>query len=1370
MRKITQHLTVTFNKGISDDTPENLAPLPLLQKATNCVIEKSGELVSQGAMKKITQIPKETDETPAKIFTFNNHLLASTNKRILSFNSTTEEWREVSRQRLMDLKLHQIAQKEQDIKHLAFARLGGGLFVFYTFHNEILYKEYSPTEGRVIDGEKRFPFQFGAGVEVTGLAAYAEVLRGETNAARIWLGASSAEKIVFTPFAPNGNLGDATSSELAVANVKRFVLLKDKVFYTTDGTTILNAEYNLSANTPTASADEVATIRDPDKHAQDFSNTILYDFYDWCSFSYQGDNFKVVWSAQAGFFILNELNKIVGHYYSNFTPFEKSLPARMDYVGGAVKIEEKVFFPIMRAGQAEQVAGGGLVYPIGIELVELDFSVLRGHDVSKIDNQMIISGPILAYTDEQDVVENGFAEKPKIKLAPEAQYDAWPYGDVLDLDLPTSTELNPDQYSEFDTPQAAFKCPYTVEDVEFTAGTSGTKIGVGAGFGSWEANSANKRILRFGTAFEGGGADPAYGTLTSIYYDTSLKALVLLVPNPRTGLTAEKRTHLNGFLLDGTRYEVMRSTMTGPNNDRTSYSWVRGTEAPIKAGQKYKIRILACNLLRSQFNAQVQFPTEENGQKDIFIGDANYREFRLIGSESRERSDNTLGTSGFTPAQLNADGGWYGAIKSDLRDDYGIPIVPAGTTVGMLESFSVSTSSTYPRWGGADLDGNSLWVVDNGVDAEVIYKINLSTGRREQRILQYSSEHYDDLDRRQGNTQALGVCRSGNYLLVGDRRNERVFSYNISSGRYVREGNSLPDDWDIRGITNLNGVIYILATNRSQVRAYRADRFGNPGSSYITISNPLQTGNMLGFTNDGTNFIIPFRGGLSWHSPTGSRLLDKPRFQNALFGKGAAVFYENSVYAFRDSRSTLERWGTRTISAITNFGQLVSNTLTPPNNKNLEITGVWSDGTGTNRIGPNYYIAISTASSNYASASAFETALVALGLTLEASAGTNTYKFLLSAVPAGDRSEGTSGSNYFVRFNIKTLVSANAILKTILSQPSFAIKFVIPGGVGYVQNGQVELYHPAVFSMTFNSLKELVDDDLGKSVIGIDRQNSANRSTFQLTQFIKIDGSVSGRKYYYKNTSDNPLIGVNDFIYNFRNPIPVVRYRYTLERLATSSEKLLSAGVFKYKCRFKWLDQKGIEHRSQFSDELQLLTNQDVEIGTPQNQPTFEVNHLNLTNKPNNTISIEVYRTENKGQAFRLIKDLPNDRGSEKTSFVDDVEDKNLGQVAGPNIVLISGAKHCINYRGRFVLFNFPERPNRIIVSSSRQPFTNQAIGFKNAGIVGDTIEILMQSRVRAVRVMDQTLLIFTDEGTYTWTINENSLSQREAVRGYGHG
>ena len=414
-----QEISISFSGGIQQSVPKTLLPLPLLTKARNLIIKDSGRLENRLEFKQLSGLKlPDGSGTPLKLFTYNDALYAITDKNILLWEASSNRWVDFvarlselrrGRFRNMGLKAHRVTQKEQDVQNLAFAQFGQSLVFFYTYKSNapvgtIFYKIWSIPDQRVVGGERQFRIDSSA---VTGLFALSE----GTN--KLWLGVSYANNIKVHSFNPfTRSQVDRWEASPAVAGIQRFILHKDRVFYTIDGSTVQSQVFNSTA-TEKATANEITSIPDPSATSQDFSNTPLHDFRDWVDFSYtpapdSSEAFKMVWSVQTGFYIINANNHIVGHLYGNFTPYNTADPPRMAYGGGAYQIAGKVYLPILRSGQPEVVNREAITdrivpqgqqlavfRPLGLELLELDFSDLTAPQAEQIDQQMLISGHLL---------------------------------------------------------------------------------------------------------------------------------------------------------------------------------------------------------------------------------------------------------------------------------------------------------------------------------------------------------------------------------------------------------------------------------------------------------------------------------------------------------------------------------------------------------------------------------------------------------------------------------------------------------------------------------------------------------------------------------------------------------------------------------------------------------------------------------------------------------------------------------------------------------------------------------------------------------------------------------------------------------------
>ena len=235
------------------------------------------------------------------------------------------------------------------------------------------------------------------------------------------------------------------------------------------------------------------------------------------------------------------------------------------------------------------------------------------------------------------------------------------------------------------------------------------------------------------------------------------------------------------------------------------------------------------------------------------------------------------------------------------------------------------------------------------------------------------------------------------------------------------------------------------------------------------------------------------------------------------------------------------------------------------------------------------------------------------------------------------------------------------------------------------------------FGVIYEGDEELDQDDI-KRDIEIFKTNIGRitYNTNPLSQ-IKVKGSEAGKHYYFRRDSQG-ISGTafSAILFNEASPIDVLQVNYFLVETRLSLSQTLTARVYKYKCRFKWLSNTGIGERSQFSDVISVISIDD--IGKEENQPTFLLNFLNLTSKLDQSLKIEVYRTIKNTDTFLFLKEIQNNKLSQNITFTDDVLDKDLGKVADPNNFLMSGAKYVTDYQSRFVLWGFAENPNLSLI------------------------------------------------------------------------
>ena len=486
------------------------------------------------------------------------------------------------------------------------------------------------------------------------------------------------------------------------------------------------------------------------------------------------------------------------------------------------------------------------------------------------------------------------------------------------------------------------------------------------------------------------------------------------------------------------------------------------------------------------------------------------------------------------------------------------------------------------------------------------------------------------------------------------------------------------------------------------------------------------------------------------------------------------IAYDNeSIFAFNETTDKIEEY--KNVNETQEVGFIKAgfkSTLNFPANleeegetvnpeifEGVEVVAFYNDSEGE-EIGDNLYLALSVDRSRYASLQLFQNAVNNFFSRLKVTSGDDEFEFNFQNVSSTTSAKDTKWS---IIYNLKNILASSSVLQEIVEnfvveKDSIKIDFIRPSGQVYSEI-LTEL-QPNIFSVVFESQGDKESNDIKNSIVIYNETDREILNNFFIDplSFIELD-SVNNNKRFYKKTTESPL-DITPEIYDFNSVNPLTSIlRFINVDVNFSAAQLLKAHIYQYKCRFKWIDQKGFEHRSPFSDIITIYSNRH--IGTRGNQPTFELNNLHLTNKPNQNLTIEVYRTENLLQTFKLIKEVKNDQEEEKTIIRDDVIDENLGQVADPSNTTISGAKFNIKYKGRFVLYGFPEKPNRIVVSSPLSNFSNKGIDFKNQGFAGDLVELLMDEEVICVRQMDQHLIIFCKETVYSWTLNESSVDQR---------
>ena len=560
----TQYLSVLFQGGQTQDIPQEVLQLPYLRKISNLRFLKTGELTSRKYFQKIV----EASNLPQKkLFTHKDQLIYSDSKAFYSYDEAQKRLRRIANRDSISLKIHAIAQKESDISSPACVLWGDRIYCFYVFENEIFYRTFSILNNRIVENEKVFP--------ISGLGTIQQIDVATDRLNRIWVCALDEVGFHFKSLSP-GKTERSQTIDISERNVDGFFLRKNTIFFRT-GSQNHRQVYNPDGEAPD-NLDE--TVRNPHAHVQSFENKTLWDFYEWCSFEYDNRNFKLIWSVQTGYFIINEFNQIVAHYHANFVPFDPDTH-RMDFYSNPIVANDKLYVPILKTGQAEQISGGSIFYPLGVEILELDLKTSDTIETSLIGDQMLISGAVNSYFNGIDFTEFGFTEKPKIAKTETVDYRRWPYGALLERNLPERGSVTPDQYREFIINQDVLTAPYTVNEVDFVATRRGGSLGSVNNF----SGSASDRDLRYSTVIDEDVArEEFWGRLSNIQYEDEVLT-VEFTGRPETlgmGRAYPQAITLNGLLFEFMEWHLQGNTLTCIH---------RNNIPPLIEGTSYRVKI-----------------------------------------------------------------------------------------------------------------------------------------------------------------------------------------------------------------------------------------------------------------------------------------------------------------------------------------------------------------------------------------------------------------------------------------------------------------------------------------------------------------------------------------------------------------------------------------------------------------------------------------------------------------------------------------------------------------------------------------------------------------------------------------------------------
>ena len=1412
-------IVVTFAGKLNQAVPPQLLPNGrAFTEILNLRRNREGELENRKTFKKaLPNLPNDGGR-PLKIWSSENgHLLGMTTRAVYSLNPTQMHWTKLVDRTNQRLNVFSITQKERDIKNLGITDLkrNNNLLIVYTFDNEIFFKVFNTLENRVIGREERISVSGLSDETITGLAV-------EEIGSKIWLGILTSKRLLRTAhtilYEDERGLGGPISAETTLAgernvrnlqwrleylpdsnrdiveeNIKNVVFDGNRLWYQRSNGSVVSVIIDFAhhrTNPEDTPSNVNRVILDPTADVTDFTNRRVFGFKVWNEFSFAGQNFKLIWSEQTGYFLLNDQNVLVGHYFANLVPITTTDPPRMQYYGRAIEKEGKIYIPVFVSGQIEVGQGSTLSNPLGVKLLCFDFNSRIPPSIAQLGSQVIIGGPVLSYFDDQGVSEHGFTERPNIQKTDTDDYDKWAYS-TTELgedgfpvhELPEIEDITPADYAEFGGTLVKKDTPYMVKAVGWTAGNPDID-------GTWDANTAQDRVLRFGTKTSDGTPDGAvYGTFTSLKYNSTRQAVeaTFVITNPVVG-------NPEGILVNGVTpfLETMYSTYNQATREFKIFHYTN--ENPFTPGSKYQIEIPSCEVLGSEnLDQTVQAADEDNDQLEIKVDHAFLRRFKRRRLANRPRIETSVGDSpgAITYAQLNTLGWQGGFTDSQVRDDVGVPSGTASGSItnpdiinniklggvfkrGELGSRSDTTKDVRVRFTG---DGqsqyrnlaeevsslcfynNEIWGFDltsgssrTGEQPRVlVFKASAVEGQRNDfsRVLTLN-DTFGSLNKSyvtgfvaDNKIWIIARPRTGNLNRSGTRRSLSsteydLITYNISNGNRINTIRIQTGSVSISKFVTDGTRLYIEGYVGSRKEIYTASATTAGGLANYVFNLPQR--NEISMFLSGDTFYVA--------RPVSSTIIVTEYNKTTLAQTGSKT-YQNLI-------------GVHIYSFYISGDSIFINTAQSSLNVDTEDTTTFlryevPDDSPVTGVGRNLNLVLTAPSGSFTQ-TAFDTEIknrIAKIKFIPKATGTS-FTITLSDVPTANITRFTKSNTRYQLYNLETFYTTSSLLRTLVDSGEFSVEFRTPSGNLFVANDT--FLTPTIFSTYFNTNKDASETLIRRDIIGLNPLDRSKTNNFVLPIFQEIEGSNMARKYYYRRTRDNPL-SVREDVFSFVMPLENILFRYVLINLRPTREQELAAHVYFYLCRFKWLDENGLEFRSPVSNTFPLFTNNPM--GVANNQPTLQVSHLNLTNKRGG-VSIEVYRTQDRLPTYQFLKEVTNIVGEESTVITDDVLDENLGAVLDPQKITVSGAENLITYRNRFVLYGFPQSRNRFVVSSKLRPLTNIGVTFLRANQAGDAFEIRMASPINAIAQLDQSLIIFCEDGVYLWTIKENSLTQNE--------
>ena len=255
-------------------------------------------------------------------------------------------------------------------------------------------------------------------------------------------------------------------------------------------------------------------------------------------------------------------------------------------------------------------------------------------------------------------------------------------------------------------------------------------------------------------------------------------------------------------------------------------------------------------------------------------------------------------------------------------------------------------------------------------------------------------------------------------------------------------------------------------------------------------------------------------------------------------------------------------------------------------------------------------------------------------------------------------------------------------------------------------------------------------------------------SNFQATAskaFLRTSGNINNVSYPFRQ-STNVSLGIAFF---------VVVTETTETGEVQTVDNLADRRAYVYSAVFKWVDARGFEHRSTQALQKDLLTSQDI---SEENPIGFTVKCLNLTSK--NGVRIDIYRTMKNTTVLRKVAEIINRQEDPFISYVDTVEDDDLGEVLLSDNFHPDGCDSIEVFNDRFYLSGFQNFRNKIQYSDLLNFGGSFAVRFTESN------SILAEEDVIALRKMDNRLTIFTTRAIYQYPASNPQTLAPDLIEG----